>query len=102
MTHAILLSLTVFGLSLLGVVWLALVVKVVLYIVLDAASSELFFARTGLRFLKNDGILFPSLLPAASKFIRDPTQEANAEMSVRSASELKSDLAAHGINGESK
>jgi hypothetical protein len=92
MIHAILLSLTVFGLSLLGVVWLALVVKVIMYVIFDASSAELFLARTGLRFIKHDKVLFASLFPSASKFLADPTQENNAEMSTHSAEELEADL----------
>jgi hypothetical protein len=61
MIHVALVVLLTMGLTLLGAVWLYVLVRILMVVFLDAASSDVTLARMGTRFLKRHRILYPGL-----------------------------------------
>lgn len=94
MIHAALLILLIMGLSLIGTVWLYVVVRMLMAVFLDAASTDVTLARLGLRFLSKNRVLFPGLFPVSTKVV-DADSSVNSELSTHTAEELDLDTKNH-------
>jgi hypothetical protein len=95
MVHVALLILLIMGLSLAAVIWGALITIILTKLYVEYTNTDMILAKRGIKFLKEDGVIFPGLWPVAAKLTAPELASTNADLSNRTAEELAADTQQH-------
>ena len=91
MVHLALDILLILGLSLAAVIWGAVILVIIIKLYVEYTNTDMILAKRGIKFLKQDGVIFPGLFPTATKLTAPELADSNADLSSHTAEELAAD-----------